>query len=389
MQLVRCSLTILAASATAAASAVNGLQVIGFSLRELARAGAITASPQGSTALLTNPAGIGVVAPGTELTLQIARLNEHAEFNAVPGSRARSDRDSAVLPSFGLTSATKDKRVRVGLALGAASGAGVAYSWPALAAAGNSDYRNVRYSAGAAFEASPGLHLGFALSYYNAQLSFSNPGFGANTLPSAFGSTGQTEGWGYHLGVLYRLPEAGVQFGATYISRNNLRATRYSAPEGRYTAKFDFPEQYALGVAWEKNGWSAALDYKLIRYSQTLTNFIIAGPGLPAGGVDLAPNWSDQNVWALSVAYRHAAGWDVAIGYNEGRSPVPDSTISRSFLFPAIQERSYTLGGSYRVSDRADLGLAWVHSPKKTQSDGVMTISGQTDTLVLGGTYRF
>ena len=79
--------------------------------------------------------------------------------------------------------------------------------------------------------------------------------------------------------------------------------------------------------------------------------------------------WENQTVIALGGAYKLNDSLTGRIGYNYGKSPVPDKNLSP--LFPAIQESHYTLGLGYAVEGSplmVDGYLAVAPEAKQTNS---------------------
>jgi long-chain fatty acid transport protein len=267
------------------------------------------------------------------------------------------------------------------------SASGVQYNWPELARAANSEYQGITLAMGGGHALDEKWTIGAALNVNIARLSFSNPGFGEATLPPAFASPAQTIGVGFALSAMFQ-PNAVSRYGLSYVSKYNLPAATYSAPDGTYKAHFDFPEQFAAS-AWfaPAEKWELSGEVRVIRYAQTLKSFFITLPG--GARVDLAPGWKDQTVFALGAKYHASDKLTLMAGANLCNNPVPAERTSANFLFPGIQKQTFSLGASYRASERIEVGAAWVYSPKAEITDGVMTISNTLNTLAFGLNLRY
>jgi len=128
----------------AAAHASNGLQLIGFSLKQLGVGGAVTANPMTPVTAITNPAGLTYVSSQTEASLEAAFLNLKTHFNAAPGADSRSLKEFQLLPSLGLMAPTKNPNIKFGMAVAATAGSGTDFAWPALNRAASSSLQVIK-----------------------------------------------------------------------------------------------------------------------------------------------------------------------------------------------------------------------------------------------------
>lgn len=208
-------------------------------------------------------------------------------------------------------------------------------------------------------------------------------------------------GWGYKLGALWRLDEH-FRVGAAYHAKTRMGDMK--ADHARLTVNgqtlvgdlrvldFQWPETWGAGVAWDGGGaWSWAADVKRIRWSDAMADFRVRFTE-PASGqrldVTMPQNWKDQTVYALGAQYRVNPALVLRVGYNQADNPVPSATLNP--LFPAIVERHYTFGLGYRLDAARGLAMsvAWAPEVERTNAQGITSSHGQT-TLRLNYNQRY
>jgi long-chain fatty acid transport protein len=380
-------LAILAFLVPGLACAQNGLQQIGFSLKQLALAGAVTANPQTPMTIITNPAGLSILTPQTEWSVEAVWPTVHATFIGVPGGSARSNKDFAVIPSGAFVADTSNKRLKVGGALAPIAGAGVDFSWPSLGRSVYSGTEILKIAPAASYEVSREVAVGLAINYNIATTSITNPGFGAAALPSAFAQDGTATGLGYAVGVLYT--GKCYRLGATYVSKGDFGDTIYHGTDGEYRAAIEYPQQLAFGLhLFPEKKLSFSLDYKWLNYAATQTHLYLTGPSI-TGVLDLNPQWEDDHVIALAAMYKPIRTVELMAGYNHNNAIVRSNHITESLLFPAINQDAFTLGATYESSRTWNLGIALVTTPKRTVSDGIMQVSVGYTALSANATLKF
>lgn len=201
-------------------------------------------------------------------------------------------------------------------------------------------------------------------------MSMMNGGMGGATAPMNIGSgVAQDLKFGYNLGVAYEM--SGVTVGATYKSQidmnyNGVLSTSVGAMTGGAYKNdaLSTPAEMGIGASYKFNANTIALDYKQIKWSAA------------KGYQDF--EWEDQSVIALGYQYT-AKTWAARLGYNYSKSPITEQTdgaansagLSDGLVntfnllgFPGIVESHMTLGGSYTISDKTSVDLAYVYTPE-------------------------
>jgi long-chain fatty acid transport protein len=182
------------------------------------------------------------------------------------------------------------------------------------------------------------------------------------------GNTGagvsQDLAFGYNLGVAYEI--AGITIGAVYKSQIDMeyKGQISSAMAGfgvmGASDELSTPAEIGIGLSYNMKEHTIALDIKTIQWSDA------------EGYKDFA--WEDQTV--IAVGYEYAAdGWAARVGYNHATSPIEDQGLAGTLNntmnllgFPGIIESHITLGGSYDISDKTSLDLAYAYAPEVTET---------------------
>jgi len=215
--------------------------------------------------------------------------------------------------------------------------------------------------------------------------------------------TGQAKsyGWGYKLGALWRINQQ-FKLGAAYHAKTRMGDMKTDdatlsvngvAMNGSLKViDFQWPETYGLGLAYDAGGaWSWAADLKRILWSDAMASFrmqfVDAASGLDID-VTMPQNWKDQTVLALGVQYKLNPNVALRAGYNHAANPVPDATLNP--LFPAIIETHYTLGLGYRIDPARSVAASIALAPEisRTNAQGVTSSHSQT-TLRVNYNYSF
>ena len=190
-------------------------------------------------------------------------------------------------------------------------------------------------------------------------------------------ATSDDLGFGYELGLAYEI--SGISLGAIYKSaidmeyKNQISSATQNFGIQGINDHLEQPAEIGLGVSYTLAGNTIALDYKNIKWASA------------QGYEDFG--WEDQNVIAIGYEYQ-AKGWALRLGYNHANNPVVEQDGAAGFNaqgqignykgavmnyfntagFPAIIEDHYTVGGSFNISEKTSIDLAYVYSPEVSLS---------------------
>lgn len=362
------------------ANATNGYFLEGYGTNSKAQAGVAIALPQDSLTVATNPAGLTAVADGITFGVEVFRprrdatLDQDGRAEEFDGNGTRT----FYLPEFGFSRHVGD-RIAWGVALygnggldtnygsnpyarfGARGSAGVdlqqAFLTPALSVKIN-DSNSLGVALNVAYQRFEAKGIGLFANFSEAPDDVSNRAHDDST------------GAGIRLGWLGTLNDY-VRVGASWQSKTHMgRFDKYSGlfADG---GSFDIPESYGLGLAVRPTpALAIGLDWQRILYSAVPA----VGNGLESlfAGVPLGASdgpgfgWRDISVVKLGGSYAISETVTLRAGASKSQQPVPASQTFFNILAPGVIETHLTAGGSWKLGDRNEISLAWLHAFKKT-----------------------
>lgn len=361
-------LAVVAALALGATSAfaTNGSNMIGMGAKARGMAGTGIGMSHGAESALINPALITTV-EGTEISFggtifmpDVSNTNDTTAAGGNAGS-ADSDANMNVIPEVSLATKINDN-FYAGIGMWGTAGMGTDYRTASNTAQMNmvTNLQLMQFGVPLAYKIN-GLSLAITplLQYGSLDINYVTPvGMGANQV-----GMGQAQDlqFGYNLGVAYTMSDLTV--GATYKSRIDMQykgfeSTVAAMVPGYTNNKLSTPAEIGIGASYVYGASTIAIDYKKIKWSDA------------KGYKDF--KWDDQNV--VSVGYEYnAKGWAARVGYNYAKSPISEQTsgVINTFNllgFPAIVESHYAVGGTYDISDKASVDLAFTYAAENTNT---------------------
>lgn len=397
----------LALAVAPPAAALNGHFVHGVGARNAAMGGAgVALGGDPLTALAWNPA-LMTTLEDYEVQMSFELIKGSPEvssevttpFGVIQGT-TEDDTSLLPIPAVGITHHAQGSPVAWGIGSIALAGFSTDYpqdpSNPVLAPppAGfgrvSSEYQYLRIPLAVAYQVSPSLSVGGALTLGYARLSATPAAFAAPdcTGPtSCFFPAANSEGaygWGVQLGIHYR-PSPTWSFGASYISEQRFEDFTYNSEVAnpalptfgtarRFSFNVDVPAQAIVGLAWEPtSSFSLALDGKWVGYDGVdgLGTF-----GFNPDGSIRGFGWDDILVGALGVEWRPSASWSLRAGYNYAESPiVPERTVF-SVPAPATFQDHVTLGLAARVNQALTVEATYYHGFENEVSGQIQSPAG-------------
>ncbi len=364
-------LAVVAALALGATSAfaTNGSALIGMGAKTRGMAGTGIGMSHGAESALTNPALITSV-KGTEISFGGTLFMPDVTYDNGMGTGAhKSAADMNVIPEVSLATKVTDN-FYVGVGMWGTGGMGVDYR-------NNPDNFNMvtnlqlmQFGVPLAYKTN-GFSVAITpiLQYGSLDINYdtntSNPGSQGN-------GVSQDLEFGYSLGASYEI--SGLTVGAVYKSRIDMNYDKQleTAMAGfgqTYTNnKLSTPAEYGLGASYAFGANTVAIDYKRIQWSDA------------KGYKDF--KWDDQNVITLGYEYT-AKNWALRAGYNYAKSPISDQGLAGTLVntfnllgFPGIVESHYAIGGTYNITDKASVDLAYTYAAQKTETYTVANPAG-------------
>ena len=196
-------------------------------------------------------------------------------------------------------------------------------------------------------------------------------------------------GAGVKLGWLGKFLDDRVMIGTTWSSRTYM--TKFDEYRGLFAEQgdFDIPENYGIGLTVKPlKNLTVSADVVKILFSD-VKSIGNKGPGtvedgyfyilgtltLPNSPYRLGKDegmgfgWNDQTVYKLGFIYEATEDLSLRAGYNYGKSPVRPGQLVFSSLAPAVVEKHYSIGFTYKMKAELPLEIsgAYMYVPKKTQ----------------------
>lgn len=353
-----------------AAYATNGDQMLGVNATQWGMAGAIVAAPQDAGTVLTNPAGMSFLdMEEVRFDMGFGFLNPERKVNGVD-----SDSNLYLIPSGAVTFRSSD-RLSVGMGMAGLSGMGVDFGDINTTAPGNQNVVTTKQffkiAPGLSYRASDNLSVGLALNIDYQSLAMDMNGAAALHLPQ-----NQVFGYGASLGLVYKVSDK-LQFGAAYISQQEMDEFKWNTSTGTYRMTMDAPAQTSIGIAFRPDpSWLIEADVKHIAFSEVLDKVELK---TPTGTTVMNFGWDDQIVYALGVQKQVNPKTQVRFGVNYGKSPIGSEDVNNNIGSLAVTELHYAIGLTRQLGNKVSSSLSYV----KAMPNEVTSSVGAPNTIEL------
>ena len=359
-------LAVVAALALGATSAfaTNGSTLIGVGAKARGMGGVGIGMSHGAESALVNPAMITSV-KGTEVSFGGTVFMPSVSNDLMGAGAEDSAADLSVIPSVSLASKVTDN-FYMGIGMWGTAGMGT-------------DYRK--------FPANMGMVTNLQLMQFGVPLAYKVDGLSLAVTPlvqygaldinyagqAGPGTSSSTQGVaqniqiGYTLGAAYEVD--GFTIGAVYKSEIEMKYDGQISqamsdftgdPASMFSDKLSTPEEIGIGVSYNIDEHTFAVDYKRINWSKA------------KGYEDFA--WSDQDVYVVGYEYA-TKDWAGRLGYNYAKSPISDQgamgvlpNTLNLLGFPAIVESHIAVGGTYNMTEQTSFDFAYVHALEKKET---------------------
>lgn len=405
---------------TGYAYAGNGTRMLGFSTRDSAMAGATTASPEDTSCLIKNPAGLVWI--GNKIDLQYENIIPH-DVKATFGGHVETALGGTTFGNAGVTDkstirylpggnggisyripGTDKHPISVGCGVFTMSGVAVNYPSSRLNTVFSGNYdkmvdlRSMRIAPGLAVAFNDQLSFG-ATANINIQAlrtDMATSRMVNNRYPQTAGGGDWdiTAGGGFTLGLLYKFSKM-LWLGTSFESKQWM-GHHYKYKDS--LPYIDEPPVINAGLSFRPiENFEFTFDTRYINW----TNIKVATQQPTSGGF----GWMDQWVFATGGEYTFKDKnkndkLKLRLGYNYGRSPIQDHVVFANSLLPVIMEHHFTTGLSYFLTKSLSLDVAWEHHFKAVRSDdgsgdtysqyGVGTkVTAAAEVISVGMGYKF
>ena len=385
------------------ASATNGMNLEAYGAKAGGMGGASFAYDSGNSAVMNNPATLGLGAEGSDLGLGLTLLSPNVKTSMthpMAGTMtAKSGGNSYWMPSISLI--RKTGKLAYGAAVLAQGGMGTEYGTNSFLSNGTglpmrSEVGFGRLMLPLAYNVNDQLTVAGQVDFVWASMDVQMlmpDGSGHVNFSNNSDFTGKATGtgWAFKLGAHYKVSDA-FAIGATYHSKTDIgdlegSGTFTMLPNGMQVptqfkvVDFQWPETYGIGMAFQATpALMLAADVKHLGWSKSMKNFQLGmnmGGGWMVG--NMPQNWKDQTVIMDGAQYMLAPSQALRAGINYADNPVPDSTLNP--LFPATVTTHYTLGLGWKMGGGHSMSTSLAISPKVTRTNPNMFGPGMAGTV--------
>lgn len=389
---------LIALTAPMAVVANDGYQLPAFGPTHRGTAGAGVSSPENSSVLLLNPAGIAGMERQVDFYTEILAVERFVTPRGlfpIVNVFAGKDVNADVVPfaSFSLAIPLRNEWY-LGTGFMALGGTRVNFDKPRtiLSIPWNADRRSgyevAQLPVILARELEGGWSVGFGVIGNIQRLRTDT--LTLNLRPAeADHEWDWAYGGGLAAGVQWRGER--VSLGAGYYSRQWV--TDFSKYLDIIRYNLDVPQRVQAGVGFHPNErWDFLLDYRWIHYSSVRQ--------LATGALRSGISWQDHHSVKVGMRYRPSDRWTLRAGISQGQAPVVDDAVFTNAQFPALVETMVSGGFSYQVREHMDLNFAysWTNPERRrdTGQGDLFSILGRgteiglkTHAFSVGVTYRF
>ena len=390
MNRILVSLCAAGVMASPLAYATNGYSPIGYGVQNEGMGGASIALPLDSVAAANNPAGMVMVGNHIDFALTWFKPNREAEITGSPvpganGTYSGNGRSNFFIPDFGYNKMISED-TSLGVSVYGNGGMNTQYNTNPFAAYGSSGNLGINLSQlfiapTWAMKLNPtnavGVSLNLAYQMFSATglSAFDNAGFSTSPGSVTDNGTDTSTGYGIKIGWTGQVTPA-VTLGATYQSKTKMG--KFDMYKGLFAGQgsFDVPENYGVGIAVKAAPeTTVAFDVQRINYADVPavgTPFTDVPPAYggagPLLGADNGPGfgWQNINAYKLGVSHAYSSTFTVRAGYDHCDQPIPNSQTLLNILAPGVVQDHLSLGGTWKLADKSDISVAYIHAFKKT-----------------------
>ena len=191
-------------------------------------------------------------------------------------------------------------------------------------------------------------------------------------------------GYGFQVGGLWDVNPM-LTLGASYRTKTYMQ--KFDKYSGLFAngGEFDVPALGAIGAAIRPHDrLTIALDIQHIWFSDVDSvgndNLLAQKCNQMMGGVDTSYclggsngagfGWKDTTVFKVGVQYEVDDRLTLRAGYSKGNQPIEESQLAFNVLAPAVIEEHWSIGGTYALNKRVDLGVWGMYSPEYSITGG-------------------
>ncbi len=332
-----------------------GFGIYEWSARGNALGGTLVARADDPSAVAFNPAGM-VQLEGTEMMFGFTAISPTADVLAYPAQFSTSVSSTWFPPHFYYTRQVDEGNwFGIGVFTRFGLGTELEPNWFGRYNSYKAEITSVSINPSWAWKVNDefSVAVGVEAMYFGIDLRrkiFTGQGYDLDSKLE-----GDSVGWGWNLGFLYR-PNEKVQFGMTYRSQVDQKVEgdffTYLPSGAEYMKKgasgeITLPDLFSAGVAFRPTEkLSIEADAILTRWSTYDRLTIDFDDGT---SVTSEKDWNDTWRYQLGIEYALNENLDLRLGYVIDPSPIPDETVD--YIAPTNDRQLYSIGLGYRKGD--------------------------------------
>ncbi len=196
---------------------------------------------------------------------------------------------------------------------------------------------------------------------------------GGNPVPSTSPSnvtnngTDTSTGYGLRIGWTGEVTPT-VTLGATYQTKTKMSS--FSKYSGLFAGQgnFDIPSNFGVGIAVKATPkTTVAFDIERTNYADVpaVGNSLVLPPNM-GGNSGAGFGWQNINAYKLGVSYVYDSTLTLRGGLNHCDQPIPSSQTFLNVLAPGVVQDHLSLGGTWKLANKSELTVAYIHSFKQT-----------------------
>ncbi|MGC2963691.1 MULTISPECIES: OmpP1/FadL family transporter [unclassified Paraburkholderia] len=352
----------------------TGIYTTGYGTQTEGMGGVSVATGESSLAPAENPAGIAFSGDRLDMGSGVVIIHAGSTSNGVS-----YDGKTAIVPLpefgyvhsfspswvFGVASWTSGSQISYGQAFGGVPGNSNTFGQAIF----------LHLAPTVAYRFGPEKNHAIAFSVVGALSTINVEGIEAQTgQPNPGRNT--TPGYGFKIGWMSQFSSQ-LSLGAFYASKIRYQPWdkyQHIFPDG---GRFQEPEQYGVGIAYRPTPqWLLGFDWIRFNYAKT---HVLGNPlnfSAPLGAVNGSGNgFTNVNAYRFGVQYAVTDRLTVRGGFEIADQVMTSDNTSFTFIVPVTDNRTYTLGATYRMGKDSELSFSYAISPR-VQAHGTGASTG-------------
>jgi long-chain fatty acid transport protein len=363
------------------AHATNGYLPTGYGAKNEAMGGASIALPLDALAAANNPAGMVMVGDHIDFGLILFRPNRSAEITGngagLNGTHDGNGKSNFLIPSFGYNKMISAD-TSVGVSVFGNGGMNTQYNKNPLTSFGASGPAGINLeqlfiapTVSKKLSATHAVGVAVNLAYQRFSATglqpFDNATYSSNPGSVTNNGTDTATGYGFRVGWTGEM-SPNVTVGASY--QNKTRMGKFSKYSGLFAGQggFDIPSNFGLGIAVKATPeTTVAFDIQNTNYSDVpAVNNSFPAPAQFGASNGAGFGWQDITAFKLGISHAYNSSFTVRAGVNHCDQPIPNSQTLLNLLAPGVVQNHLSLGGTWKLADKSEVSVAYVHAFKKT-----------------------